>query len=65
MYIVTTCRSSDGVLGLNGDSCLLTEDGALMTFDTEDDAKTALKEYNVDMDYISIKEYDPSGKEVR
>ena len=50
MIIVSTIVSADGVIGLNGKQYLLDEDGELLTFESEEDARQFIEDNGEDAD---------------
>ena len=50
MITVYTLVSSDGVIGLNGKQYLLDEDGELLTFESEEDARQFIEDNGEDAD---------------
>ena len=66
MVVVRTLQSPDGVLGLNGYWYLEEEDGSLMKFENEQDARLFVEEGGEDPDseWIEFKEEQSIAEEL-
>ena len=63
MWIIKSAVDQDGILGLNGDTYLLDDDGEVMEFETELEAKFFIADAGEDpmadyLDYVEVEYSD-------